>query len=636
MALYDESLLLTHPKIAAEWSDRNPFSPNDVTAGSHDRVWWKCKYGHEWQTVINNRVSNGTGCPYCSHHAVLKGFNDFATVRPELVKEWNNEKNGDLKPDEINAYTGKAVWWKCENGHEWKTPVKCRTFGSRCRICLNQIVLKGYNDLASKRPDFADEWSDKNLPLTPDSVLWRKHQIFWWKCTKCGGEFKAWLSKRIERNSGCPYCAGYKVLRGYNDLQTTDPEIAKDWAYRKNGSITPESVYRTSWKYVKWNCANGHTYGMKIHKRTVEGLGCPVCDAQFKASFSEILILHLAKLEGINYELGSDISELFLPDLNLAFGTEGVSQEKKEVQRKKQAQLKKKGIKLTLFPRTDDITKAASQVKTILKKSGVNITSDISSEIEIIKKEFFGKDYRATPYDGGGAFRDVPGQLRSEFSPNPTDLSRTHPDLCKEWSEKNFPFKPEDEHMKSNSKVWWKCSTCGYEWKAAVRNRVNNNTGCPVCAGKIIVIGVNDLASRFPQLAAEWSPQNGKLKPEQFTKGSHARVWWICNEGHEWQTTISNRTSGGGCPICARKPLIPGVNDLATTNPEMLGLWSELNGALKPKDIRASYHKQVWWKCPVCGNEYQAQPKTVINRARIGCKNCTTTVGRRWKENPRR
>ena len=41
-------------------------------------------------------------------------------------------------------------------------------------------------------------------------------------------------------------------------------------------------------------------------------------------------------------------------------------------------------------------------------------------------------------------------------------------------------------------------------------------------------------------------------------------------------------------------------------------------------------------ECPVCGNEYQAQPKTVINRARIGCKNCTTTVGRRWKENPRR
>ena len=169
-----------------------------------------------------------------------------------------------------------------------------------------------------------------------------------------------------------------------------------------------------------------------------------------------------------------------------------------------------------------------------------------------------------------------------------------------------------------------------------VRNRVNNNTGCPVCAGKVIVIGINDLASRYPNLAAEWSPKNGKLKPEQFTKGSNARVWWICKEGHEWQTTISNRTSGGGCPICARKPLIPGVNDLATTNPEILALWSDLNGALKPKDIRASYHKQVWWKCPVCDNEYQAQPKTVIGKAKPGCKNCTTTVGRRWKEHPRR
>ena len=88
--------------------------------------------------------------------------------------------------------------------------------------------------------------------------------------------------------------------------------------------------------------------------------------------------------------------------------------------------------------------------------------------------------------------------------------------------------------------------------------------------------------------------------------------------------------------LCDNKVVLRGFNDLATTNPEILALWSDLNGALKPKDIRASYHKQVWWKCPVCDNEYQAQPKTVIGKAKPGCKNCTTTVGRRWKEHPRR
>ena len=57
MFFYDESLLITHPEIAAEWSEKNyPLKPSDVTAGCHERVWWKGKCGHEWKTGIGNRT----------------------------------------------------------------------------------------------------------------------------------------------------------------------------------------------------------------------------------------------------------------------------------------------------------------------------------------------------------------------------------------------------------------------------------------------------------------------------------------------------------------------------------------------------------------------------------------------------
>ena len=38
-------------------------------------------------------------CPYCSGHRVLAGFNDLASQHPELLAEWDWERNGDLRPD---------------------------------------------------------------------------------------------------------------------------------------------------------------------------------------------------------------------------------------------------------------------------------------------------------------------------------------------------------------------------------------------------------------------------------------------------------------------------------------------------------------------------------------------------------
>ena len=631
--LYNEPFLITHPEIAVEWSEKNaPLTPADFTAGAHDRVWWKGKCGHEWQTAIGNRCISGTGCPYCTTRTTLKGFNDLVTLRPDLAKEWNYERNGELKPEDFRPFSRTKVWWRCNKGHEWQATINDRSKGNGCRICSNKIVVYGYNDLATKRPDFAAEWSDKNLPLTPDKVLWRKHAKYWWKCTKCGNEFEAWLSKRIQYNSRCPYCSGFRLDSGYNDLQTTDPEIAKEWDCENNGSLLPDQFYRTSSRFVKWKCSNGHSYGMKISERTCEGKGCIICDVTFRASFSELLILLLAKREGIRYEIGSEVSELFLPDLKLAFEAECVSYEKQKEQGKKRSELKKEGITLRIMPRAENLKAASRQVRKLLPQNRGKIAGKIEDDIVTLKKDFFGKDYRENPYAGGGEFKDVPGiavlrHSKCDLRP----LTETNPELCKEWSEKNFPFKPEDEHAKSCSKVWWKCPKCGSEYKSMISNRAHLGKACPVCAGKIIIVGLNDLRTTNPELCKEWSSKNGDIKPEQFTHGSQTRIWWQCKKGHEWESTIGNRVRGNGCPVCAQEPVIKGVNDLKTTHPELLKYWSEKN-EIDPSDIRASYRKQVWWNCGQCGNEYLAQPHSVISRKGIGCKRCQSTVGKGWKD----
>ena len=63
----------------------------------------------------------------------------------------------------------------------------------------------------------------------------------------------------------------------------------------------------------------------------------------------------------------------------------------------------------------------------------------------------------------------------------------------------------------------------------------------------------NSLVDKFPEIAAEWHPtKNGDLTPENFSIGSNIKAWWLCPVcGHEWKTSISHRSKGEKCPICA-------------------------------------------------------------------------------------
>ena len=199
-------------------------------------------------------------------------------------------------------------------------------------------------------------------------------------------------------------------------------------------------------------------------------------------------------------------------------------------------------------------------------------------------------------------------------------LTVTHPELAKEWSERNFPFLAEDETAKSESHVWWRGS-CGHEWLAPVRQRAGKETGCPYCKGRMVLKGFNDFASNYPELVGEWSEKND-IKSDEVTCGSTERIIWKCEKGHEWCTNVNNRTKGNGCPVCEREPVIPGVNDVATLYPWILGEWSEKNNVL-PSEVKKSYRKQVILVCPVCRKEYRAQLHSRIDRPHRLCPYCS-------------
>lgn len=193
--------------------------------------------------------------------------------------------------------------------------------------------------------------------------------------------------------------------------------------------------------------------------------------------------------------------------------------------------------------------------------------------------------------------------------------------LLRQWhTARNSPLTPQTVTYGSRRKLWWHCER-GHEWRAAVYTRAGGGAGCPYCAGKTAWPGENDLASKQPELAAQWHPvKNRGLTPQDVPVGSHKKVWWICEKGHEWQAIVKSRVSGCGCPICSNRTLLHGENDLAATHPELAAQWHpDKNGALTPRDVIAGTRRKVWWKCAK-GHQWQATVASRVNGA--GCPVC--------------
>lgn len=200
------------PALVKEWdSEKNaPLTPERVLAGTHRKIWWRCKKGHSWQTAVISRIRNRTECPVCAGRKVFSGENDLATVFPQLAAQWDAEKNGSLTPEAVSPNSNRRVWWRCEKGHAYCAVIAYRAQSSSgCPYCTNRKVLPGFNDLATLEPAVAKEWHPTlNGALTPEMVTVGSRRKVWWQCT-CGHVWKAAIYPRTgKQRSGCPICAG--------------------------------------------------------------------------------------------------------------------------------------------------------------------------------------------------------------------------------------------------------------------------------------------------------------------------------------------------------------------------------------------------------------------------------------------
>ena len=155
--LYDYCQKRNNTVLLWQWDpvQNGDLTPEKISYGSKQKVWWRCEDGHRWQASVTARTCNESGCPYCMGRRPIPGENDLAHRHPELVAQWHPTKNGSLRPDQILPGSHQRAWWICEKGHVWSATVKSRVSGCGCPVCANREAAACENDLATNDPSAA-------------------------------------------------------------------------------------------------------------------------------------------------------------------------------------------------------------------------------------------------------------------------------------------------------------------------------------------------------------------------------------------------------------------------------------------------------------------------------------------------
>ena len=475
-------LATTNPKIAEQWNyEKNwDITPDIVNEGSNKKARRKCEKWHEWEAIISSRTKNWAWCPYCSNQKVLKWYNDLLTIHPEIAKDWNYEKNWDSLPEMIVAGSNGKYWWKCEKWHEYESTVAERTGRWRwCPYCVNQRVLKWYNDLATTHPKLLKERDYKKNEIMPHEVqAWSDIKV-WWICPQWHS-YKSWIDLRAKRNQWCPICSKWlhisfpekcilfyilkldeNIIENYKDVSKWISELD---IYIPNKKVAIEYDWARRHSKERDMKKNEICLKHKIQLYRIRENGCSKLDWN-----SIDFYVEAENYDELNIAIKYLIKNIYNHDMNV-----DIERDKLDILKLMDLNYKKsaKQLPIEILRQRDYKRNKWLLPSAFALLSHKRIWRTCNEWHHFMASIANRKNGRWCPYCSNK-------KLLSWYN----DLATKFPDLVKEWNyEKNWDLRPNEIMSKSWKKVWRRCEKW-HEREAKVCNR-SNWRWCPYCAGK--------------------------------------------------------------------------------------------------------------------------------------------------------
>ena len=556
--------------------------------------------------------------------------NELVINEPTLLEDWDYSRNNEigLYPDKVTTGSNKKAFWICKNcGNSYPATVKSKSKSKYgCPNCVRKYAginsrktkTVGIASLAESHPHLVAEWLEcEDESLTPYNATAGSGKRVKWQCQTCNGIYTAIIANRALKNSNCPYCAGIKALSGFNDLATVNPQLAEEWSPR-NDSL-PSDFLPFSHQKVYWICYAGHEdYLCSIQVRSL-GQGCRICASESHTSFPEQAIFYFIKKvfsDAENRYKYADKYEIdiYIPTLAVGIEYNGYFAHKKraEKDKTKKAVLEQNGIRVLIV----------KEYKLEKEKHGADYyirDAYTFEELDLLISHLLLGLCGSIPVSVDVRNQSI--SIREQYlrSRKENSIVVQMPQLLDEWDyERNGKIKPEFVSFGSNHEYYWICPKCSTSYLASAKKR-SAGDGCPYCAGKRVLSGVNDFATRYPELLDEWDYDKNTIAPNEIYGGGRNKVYFKCTKGHSYKRKIDEKIKGQGCPFCAGKQVLSGFNDLLSQKPDLALDWDYSKNNVSPDKVHANSFKKYFWKCHVCGYEWKF---AVMQR--INCPNCTS------------
>ncbi len=612
-----------YPQYAKDYDSNNTIPVNKASPISSDSTtWFRCTKGHTFQRAIRNHIISRGACPICTKRTLSVGDNDLLTAYPKLKKIWDYKKNKS-KPEDHFRSQKNYYYWTCESGHSYYASVRAVIEGNYiCPACSNKKVYEGFNDLATKNPKLAAEWSERNDKKASE-VMESSSYVAKWICPTCKGEYTAKVSSRVVGDDSCPFCSGKRILRGYNDLATTDSQLATEWS--PNNKKKASDVRKISNCYVKWICpVCDFEYSAQIRSREYGDKLCPCCNGKVvRSGYNDLVTKNpeLAAEWSPNNDFDpSCVTKQFVVEAMwicpICGGEYSAIVADREV-----------GDDSCPFCKNERLLKGFNDLATTHPELIPEWSNNnLFNPTQIMKNSLYVANW-ICPTCGGEYSEKVSERTLGDDScpyckgervlTGYNDLATKNPEIAVEWMDINP--KKANEVMGSMSKGgWWSCSVCGGKYWSRLIDRTQNNNQCPYCNGKRVLTGFNDLATKNPEIASEWSCNNDKTASEVMETSSYVAKWICPTCSGEYYARVSERKKGDKlCPYCKDDRVLAGYNDLATSDLELAKEWSPNNDKSANEVMKTSSYSAKWI-CPTCNGEYYAR----VSERKKGDKLC--------------
>ena len=593
-------------KISSMWvyEANGEDTPDTVSYGSAKEFAWRCNnnpkhiFKKKVLQMFNNKTGEPIGCIYCEAERPLPfpGETDLFSILPLAREMWDYDKNVGFDTNCIHPGTPTKAWFKCENGHSFERDI--------CRFVKNQSCpeCKELKNVIAKFPHMVKQWHfEKNVGVDINLTSANSSQMVWWRCKKCNYEWKAKISSRHASKGLCPCCEVRIVVQeGATDLFTLFPSFKEEYDFEKNKDIDSKRLSVTTSTPVWWKCKYGHEWQVSPSARIKNRDGkfqfsnCPYCirrkrNKSFAEEFPDLAELYLRNKNKYSFDDVENIKRTdsywwHCPECDSDFESylSAMIRSRKTASRGcsycSGKKVKREKSFAVLHPDVMDEYDPQNSINPyeITEKSDKKVNWICRNNPEHKWKASFKQ--RAS---GTGNCSECRGWHYSKM------LWQERPDL-EQYFETDKNKRPFNSYsFKSNNKIWWKCEK-NHSFDIEVYNMTDKEAfTCPICSNKRLATGINDLASQFPKLAAEFDCERNNITPDQVIQNSITEYYWQCNEkGHEFMRSPYHRTSHNQeCPVCARTIVVKGINDFQTAYPKIVEIWDYDMNDVAPDEI---------------------------------------------------